>query len=422
MYQTFRFQRVVLLGAAIGTAGLVFAAPQCCARALQQGLALCGGPLLVSLFPFLIVSTLLMRCGAGQVLGFVFRPVARLIGVRSPAAGGVLLIGFLGGFAPAAAAVAEAVRSRELTPQEASALLPACICSGPSFVILTAGEQLLGSRVLGIRLFAAQVLAGYLTAALLNRLHPAPAAPVRSAQSTQTAPPRLDEVIAQAAVQYLKLCGFVLYFRMLAAGCGQFLPAAWAPFPAMLLEVCSGCDYAARTGLWASSLCCAALSVQGASVLLQVRTLCPGEVSFRPLLAGRFLHLPLSLALFCLTWPEQAVETFGNLCERVIPMQRSAAYVLGESSAKASSGGFFYLFLLNPAVTFMAVIGGQAGRGTPLADIVSYFGIPENGFIIKHWIGFSILIQLAAGMALINRAIHFVEPIKHKKTSRKGKK
>ena len=227
MYQTFRFQRVVLLGAAIGTAGLVFAAPQCCARALQQGLALCGGPLLVSLFPFLIVSVLLMRCGAGQVLGFVFRPVARLIGVRSPAAGGVLLIGFLGGFAPAAAAVAEAVRSRELTPQEASALLPACICSGPSFVILTAGEQLLGSRVLGIRLFAAQVLAGYLTAALLNRLHPAPAAPVRSAQSTQTAPPRLDEVIAQAAVQYLKLCGFVLYFRMLAAGCGQFLPAAW---------------------------------------------------------------------------------------------------------------------------------------------------------------------------------------------------
>ena len=166
------------------------------------------------------------------------------------------------------------------------------------------------------------MLAGYLTAALLNRLHPAPAAPVRSAQSTQTAPPRLDEVIAQAAVQYLKLCGFVLYFRMLAAGCGQFLPAAWAPFPAMLLEVCSGCDYAACTGLWASSLCCAALSVQGASVLLQVRTLCPGEVSFRPLLAGRLLHLPLSLALFCLTWPEQAVETFGNLCERVIPMQR----------------------------------------------------------------------------------------------------
>ena len=322
MYQTFHLQRILLLGLAVGTAVLVFAAPQCCAEALQQGLALCGGPLLVSLFPFLIVSALLMRCGAGQTLGFVFRPVARLIGVRRPAAGGVLLIGFLGGFAPAAAAVAEAVRSRELTPREASALLPACICSGPSFVILTAGEQLLGSRALGIRLFAAQVLAGYLTAALLNRLRQVSPGPESAVQPADTPPPRLDEVIAQAAVQYLKLCSFVLYFRMLAAGCGQLLPAAWAPLPAMLLEVCSGCDYAARTGLWASSLCCAALSVQGASVLLQVRTLCPKKISFRPLLAGRLLHLPLSLALFCLTLPEQAVETFGNLCERVISMRR----------------------------------------------------------------------------------------------------
>ena len=56
-----------LLGAA--TAALVFAAPQTCAEAFRQGLALCGGPLLVSLFPFLVVSALIMRSGAGEVLG-----------------------------------------------------------------------------------------------------------------------------------------------------------------------------------------------------------------------------------------------------------------------------------------------------------------------------------------------------------------
>ena len=69
----------------------------------------------------------------------------------------------------------------------------------------------------------------------------------------------------------------------------------------MLLEVCSGCDQAARTGLWASTLCCAALSVQGVSVLLQVRTICPAEISLRPLLAARAVHLPLSVALLPLT-------------------------------------------------------------------------------------------------------------------------
>ena len=230
-----------------------------------------------------------MRSGAGEVLGVLLWPVVRCIGLRSRSAGSVLLIGLVGGFAPAATATAEAVRSRELTPQEASALLPACICSGPSFVILTVGEQLLGSRTAGVCLFAAQVLAGWLTAALLCRVRgipePLPAPP--AAAQTEP-PPALDTILAQAAVTYLKLCGFVLYFRLLAAGCGLLLPAV----------------------------------LQGASVLLQVRTLCPPEVSLRSLLWGRLLHLPLSLALFYLGLPQSAVESFNTLCARVVPMQR----------------------------------------------------------------------------------------------------
>ena len=324
MYQSRKANRPGFLFLGMATAVLLFAAPQRCAEALQQGLALCGGPLLVSLFPFLVVSALIVRSGAAGTLGRVFWPVVRLIGLRSASAGGVLLIGCVGGFAPAATAAAEAVRTGELTPEEASALLPACICSGPSFVILTVGEQMLGSRAVGVSLFAAQVLAGWLTAALLHRMGGSKAPPaLPQAQTAQSEPPpTLDQILAQAAVTYLKLCGFVLYFRLLAAGCGLFLPAALAPFPAMLLEVCSGCDYAARTGFWASSLCCAALSVQGASVLLQVRTICPGEISFRPLLWGRLVHLPLSLALFYLGLPQEAVETFNTLCKRVIPMRR----------------------------------------------------------------------------------------------------
>ena len=147
-------------------AGLLpFAAPDACAQALREGLALCGGPLLLSLFPFLIVSTLLIQCPAADVLGLPFCPVARLIGVRAPAAGRVLLIGSLGGFAPAASAAAEAVRSGQLTAREADALLPACVCSGPSFVILAVGQSMLGSAELGVLLFLAQVAAGYLSAA-----------------------------------------------------------------------------------------------------------------------------------------------------------------------------------------------------------------------------------------------------------------
>ena len=185
-----------------------------------------------------------------------------------------------------------------------------------------------------MRLFAAQLLAGYLSAALLCRLQGGGASgstpPLKAPGLLQP----LDAIIAQAAVTYLKLCGFVLYFRLLAAGCGHFLPGGFAALPAMLLEVCSGCDYASRTGFWASSLCCAALSLQGASVLLQVRTICPPEISFRPLLAARLLHLPLSLALFYLGLPQQAVETFTTIHNYI----DTDAMILRKGAVSAKAG------------------------------------------------------------------------------------
>ncbi len=203
-------------------------------------------------------------------------------------------MGWAGGFAPAANAAAQAVRSGRLRPEEAAALLPACICSGPSFVVLTVGQGMLGSTGLGVRLFAAQIAAGWLSAVLLRlgRRTPVTAKPDPAPQQpAPQSPLRLDGVIADAAITYCKLCGFVLYFRLLAGGLGALLPAGSGMAAAILLEVCSGCDLASRSGRWASYLCCAAVSLQGLSALLQVRTILPAEVSFRPLLAVRLLLL-----------------------------------------------------------------------------------------------------------------------------------
>ena len=297
--------------AALAAGLLPFAAPERCAQALREGLALCGGSLLLSLFPFLIVSTLLIQCPAAGVLGLPFYPVERL-----------LLVGFLGGFAPAASAAAEAVHSGQLTAQEADAILPACVCSSPSFVILTVGRSMLGSAELGVLLFLAQVMAGYLCAALLARLGPPLASKRSEVNPSEARVLRLDSIIAQAAQTYVKLCAFVLFFRMLAAGAGEVLPSGAGVFCAMLLEVCSGCDLAAQSGRFASMLCCAALSVQGLSVLMQVRTICPPEMTLRPLYRARLLHLPLSLLLFYLLLPQRAQETFSTLCGQVITMRR----------------------------------------------------------------------------------------------------
>ena len=215
--------------------------PEVCAAALREGLALCSGSLLLSLFPFLVVSRLLVQCPESDLLALPFRLAAWGIGIRTPCAARVLCIGFLGGFAPAASAAAQAVRTGQLTAEEADALLPACICSGPSFVVLTVGQSLLGSAELGVLLFASQITANYLTAALLNRFAGVHSVEQESAAQASPAPPRLDEILADAAITYCKLCGFILFFRLLAAGAGALLPTGAGTLCAILLEVCSGC-------------------------------------------------------------------------------------------------------------------------------------------------------------------------------------
>lgn len=110
MYQIGLFLLAILAGA------LPFAVPQACGQALREGLALCAGPLLLSLFPFLVVSSLLVQCPAGDLLAIPLRPAAWCIGVQAPCAARVLLIGLFGGFAPAANAAAQARPHRAAHP------------------------------------------------------------------------------------------------------------------------------------------------------------------------------------------------------------------------------------------------------------------------------------------------------------------
>ena len=121
MNQFFRWDQMGLFLLTLAAGILPFAVPEVCAAALREGLTLCSGPLLLSLFPFLVVSRLLIQCPESDLLALPFRLAAWGIGIRTPCAARVLCIGFLGGFAPAASAAAQAVRTGQLTAEEADA-------------------------------------------------------------------------------------------------------------------------------------------------------------------------------------------------------------------------------------------------------------------------------------------------------------
>ena len=90
----------------------------------------------------------------------------------------------------------------------------------------------------------------------------------------------------------------------------------------------------------------------------------------------------------------------------------ASAYGFGENVVRPSSGGVFYLLLLNPAVTFISMISSQAGSSRPLTRMCNDFGMEYSGFVMDHWIPLSIFIQLAVAAVMIIIAIWAVEPVK----------
>ena len=332
-----RWRGILMCATAAVTAVVLFVRPQMCRDAAAQGLQLCGGPLLIGIFPFLIVSKLIADSGCAAMLARPLHPLARLLGCRHKAGAAVLLLGGAGGFASAASAAADLYNRNEITGNEASLLLAAAAGSSPAFVILTVGQQMLGSQLLGIQLYLAQLLAAYLsvfcyrvvTGRSKRQTDRAAAADIDDAvdigdrRLEPRAVSHTAEAIGAAALTYLKLCGFIVYFRIISVAVSSFFSAETAFLPLLLLEVSSGCNAAALRPIDAVYWCCAALSLQGGSVLLQIRAICPAGISLAPLLWIRPVHLALSL-LFLRTMLQSSttVDVLNSLESRIVAMPR----------------------------------------------------------------------------------------------------
>ncbi len=155
----------------LGLLALLFAAacvlvrPAAAANGVLRGLGLCYQTVIPALFPFLVLSRLILESPAAKWLGLLLRPYTRLIGVRGEKAPAALLCGLLGGFACGAQSVDALYRADELERDEAARLLVCAIGSGPGFIVGGVGALMLGRAGAGWLLLAAQVGASLLCGA-----------------------------------------------------------------------------------------------------------------------------------------------------------------------------------------------------------------------------------------------------------------
>ncbi len=303
------------------TAAALLAYPKAVTEAAAQSLGLCARVVIPSLFPFFVLSSLVVSSGLaaamGRPLGMLMRPVFSLPGGCAPA----LLLGLISGYPVGAKTTASLYAAGECDREEAERLLAFCNNAGPAFVIAAAGAGIWGSAGVGVLLYLTQTLASLCTGLLLRpgkknrakrpppRPHSSPAAP------SQPLSDQLVTAVKDAAMSLLYITAFIVFFGVLvrllvesglltviaAALGGLFSPlggdaAFFTPLLTGFFEVTAG--VAATSSLSPAAgipLCAMLLGWSGLSVHCQVLTCLSGTgLSSKTYLLGKLLQTGLA--------------------------------------------------------------------------------------------------------------------------------
>ena len=186
--------------------------------AAAEALSLCARSVIPALFPFLVVSSLLLSLGLGELLSpmlaGLMEPLFRVDGVGSSA----LLLGLVGGYPIGAKTAADLYRGGRLSRPEAERLLAFCNNSNPVFLISVLGVGVFGSVRAGVWLWLLHLLSALLTGLLL-RNHGGPArrqAGGTAAFQAVSLAAAFVAAVRESLSGMLSVCAFVTFFYVLA--------------------------------------------------------------------------------------------------------------------------------------------------------------------------------------------------------------
>lgn len=376
------------LALAIFGAGLLLW-PREVINAGQDALELCGSVILPSLFPFFVLSSLIVGLGLaeypGRLLQNVMWPLFRVRGSCVSA----LVLGLIGGYPVGAKTAVELYQNGLCSKTEAERLLGFCNNSGPAFLLGVVGAGVFGSAQVGLLLCLVHIISAVLVGIVFRFYRSGEGdTAVLSARHSAPKSRRASEVFALAVrsslASVLNVCGFILLFGVilrlltlsgvigaLAEGLAQLfsplgLTRAWAErLLGGFVELSNGvAGLPAGNRSGGIPMAAFLLGWGGLSVHCQTMSLVQDSgLSMKPCLTGKLLHGLLSALLAALSL-------------RLLPGAAQAALALAtplRTGSAPGGGQIFFLCTAAAALVFALFLrlsaaggknrGGNQGKG-----------------------------------------------------------
>ena len=296
-----------LLSGTLGVSLILLVNTDIAIGCMRHGLDVCARTVIPSLFPFMVLSGLLVELGAAEVMSPVFSAPMRFFFGISGAGCASPVMGALCGFPVGALTAIRLYEKKTIGKEELERLF--VISGNPSsaFLISAVGTSLWSCPRFGVILYVTHLISAFAIGAFLQLV--CPLRPhVEKSKKKESRLPRisfrasLTRTVTDAAGSMLTVCAFVLFFAAVCGamtgilekfGVSQTVKSLIYGFFEMSGAVCEAAKITPqRTGLVVTALIC---GWSGLSVHFQVMSLCKdSSVSFMPYICGKALQGVLS--------------------------------------------------------------------------------------------------------------------------------
>ena len=188
-------------------------------QAASEGLTLSLNVIIPSLFPFFVLSTLLIHLGVAKAFGGVFehimQPLFRVPGVSASA----FILGFIGGYPIGAKTAIGLYEDGQISKVEAERLLAFSNNSGPAFILGVVGVGIFASSRIGLMLYLAHAIASIFVGILFRFWAYNKPSERKKTRSKRDAPLSFSQAFIKSVTtsfaSTLNICAFIIFFTVI---------------------------------------------------------------------------------------------------------------------------------------------------------------------------------------------------------------
>ncbi len=290
---------------------LTFAYSDAVIEAMKTGMALCTKTVIPALFPFLVISELLVSSGATNVIGrFFAKPLGALFSLSRHGAS-VVLLGMLCGFPIGIKSAISLYRQGKISRAELLHLSTFCNNPSSAFLISAVGGTLFGSALFGVLLYLTHIISSFIIGFAGRFYFEKAKCESAYAVCSENKKERhagfvsaFTNAVRQSAEGMLFICAFVVFFSAVLGAlrvlCDNFaLPELFRVLLFGAFEMTSGISAASRLPTAAAIPVCAAIGGwSGLSVHFQFIGVCRDtELELQPYFVSRFAYILLNMGI-----------------------------------------------------------------------------------------------------------------------------